>query len=167
MDKNKNKAKHFTTIERKLFLDILKRYKHEIELKKKISALKSKDEAWSDITKEYNASQLIIQEVRKLRRRLILVQQLKKLWTNLKQNQRDALTKEKQARMATGGGPSITSVEIDPDISVIAPDLMKTAPTIYSSNFDSKEIEGIYDIFNKLNLTVLYFDDNFIFYVGR
>ncbi|KYN04954.1 UPF0439 protein C9orf30 like protein [Cyphomyrmex costatus] len=158
MDKNKNKAKHFTTIERKLFLDILKRYKHVIELKKNnFSALKSKDEAWSDITKEYNASQLIIQERS--------IQQLKKLWTNLKQNQRDALTKEKQARMATGGGPSITSVEIDPDISVIAPDLMKTAPTIYSSNFDSKEIEGIYDIFNKLNLTVLYFDDNFIFYV--
>ncbi|KYN03447.1 hypothetical protein ALC62_05710 [Cyphomyrmex costatus] len=60
MDKNKNKARHFTSLERKLFLDILKRYKHVIRS----------------------------------------VQQLKKLWTNLKQNQRDALTKEKQARMA-------------------------------------------------------------------
>lgn len=71
------------------------------------------------------------------------VQQLKKLWTNLKQNQRDALTKEKQALMATGGGPSIPAVEVDPDVLAITPNLMTTAPTIYSSNFDNKEIEGI------------------------
>jgi len=52
------------------------------------------------------------------------------------------LTKEKQALMATGGGPSIPTVEVDPDILTIAPNLMKTAPAIYSFNFDNKEIEG-------------------------
>jgi len=42
--------------------------------------------------------------------------------------------------MATGGGPSIPAVEVD--ILTVA-NLMKTAPAIYSSNFDNKEIEGI------------------------
>jgi len=53
------------------------------------------------------------------------------------------LTKEKQALMAIGGGPSIPAVEVDPDILTIAPNLMKTASAMYSSNFDNKEIEGI------------------------
>lgn len=134
MEKYKNKSKHFTPLEKKLFLDILKRYKHVIEVKKNdFSTLKDKDVAWTEVTKEFNTSQLISQER--------TVQQLKKLWTNLKQNQRDALTKEKQALMATGGGPSIPAVEVDPDVSAIAPNLMTTAPTIYSSNFDNEEIE--------------------------
>ncbi|XP_071579990.1 uncharacterized protein [Temnothorax nylanderi] len=43
--------------------------------------------------------------------------------------------------MATGGGPSIKSVEIDPDIALIAPNLMKTAPGIYSSNLNDEEVK--------------------------
>jgi len=35
MEKVKNKSKHFTLLEKKLFLDILKRYKHIIEIKRK------------------------------------------------------------------------------------------------------------------------------------
>lgn len=67
MDKSKTKSKHFTTLEKKLFLDILKRYKNIVEVKKSDSnTLKNKDVAWSEICKEYNASHLISQEVRKL-----------------------------------------------------------------------------------------------------
>lgn len=72
------------------------------------------------------------------------VQQLKKLWANLKQCQREALTKERQSIMATGGGPQEATVDIDPDIAIIAPNLMKTAPVLFTSNMTDKEINGIY-----------------------
>jgi hypothetical protein len=70
------------------------------------------------------------------------VQQLKKLWANLKQSQRDALTKEKQSRLATGGGPQVQEANIDPDILNIAPHLMETAPVLFSSNMSEEEIKG-------------------------
>lgn len=67
MEKYKNKAKHFTSFEKKVFLDILKRYKHIIEIKRNDSTtLKDKEAAWSEICSEYNASQLVTQEVRQL-----------------------------------------------------------------------------------------------------
>lgn len=67
MDKYKNKSKHFTLFEKKVFLDTLKRYKHVIEIKKSDSAtLKDKEAGWSEICNQYNASQLVTQEVRKL-----------------------------------------------------------------------------------------------------
>ncbi|TGZ49347.1 Uncharacterized protein DBV15_12389 [Temnothorax longispinosus] len=70
------------------------------------------------------------------------VQQLKKLWTNIKQTQRDVITKEKQNRFATGGGPETPSTELDPDVALIAPSLMATAPILFSSNMDDKEVEN-------------------------
>lgn len=70
------------------------------------------------------------------------MQQLKKLWANLKQSQRDALTKERQSCMATGGGPHETEANIDPDIANIAPHLMKTAPVLFTSNMTEKQING-------------------------
>lgn len=72
------------------------------------------------------------------------VQQLKKLWANLKQCQREALTKKRQSIMATGGGPQEATVDIDPDIAIIAPNLMKTAPVLFTSNMTDKKINGIY-----------------------
>ncbi|XP_026830076.1 uncharacterized protein LOC113563111 [Ooceraea biroi] len=68
------------------------------------------------------------------------VQQLKKLWANMKQGQREILTKEKQARLATGGGPPPSETNIDPDIALINPHLMKTAPVLFSSNMTADEI---------------------------
>ncbi|XP_011705376.1 PREDICTED: uncharacterized protein LOC105460588, partial [Wasmannia auropunctata] len=85
-----------------------------------------KEIAWSEICEQYNQSTLICQER--------TVQQLKKLWTNLKQAQRDALTKERQSRLATGGGPQEIEANIDPDILNIAPHLMTNAPVLFSSN---------------------------------
>lgn len=56
----KSKAKHFTQLERKQFLDILKKYKHIIEVKESDGVtLKDKDIAWSEICNEYNLSHLI------------------------------------------------------------------------------------------------------------
>lgn len=69
---------------------------------------------------------------------------MKKLWTNIKQTQRDAITKERQARMATGGGPEQPEANIDPDVALIAPHLMKTAPVLFTSNMTDKEISGMY-----------------------
>ncbi|KYM96998.1 UPF0439 protein C9orf30 like protein [Cyphomyrmex costatus] len=131
-----SKSKHYTTMEKKVFLQILDKYKHVIEVKKNDgTTLKDKDVAWGEICNEFNQSTLICHER--------TVQQLKKLWANLKQYQREALTKEKQSLMATGGGPQETKIEVDPDIANIAPHLMKTAPVIFSSNMTETEIEGI------------------------
>lgn len=46
--------------------------------------------------------------------------------------------------MATGGGPQEANVDIDPDIANIAPNLMKTAAVLFTSNMTEKEINGIY-----------------------
>lgn len=70
--------------------------------------------------------------------------QLKKLWTNLKQTQREALTKEKQSRLATEGGPQETEAIVDPDIMNVAPNLMTTAPVLFTSNMTEAEIDGMY-----------------------
>lgn len=57
-------GKHYTTVEKKILLEILKKYKDFIETKKSDSStLKEKDAAWSKVTEEYNMSNNIIQEV--------------------------------------------------------------------------------------------------------
>lgn len=66
------------------------------------------------------------------------------MWTNLKQSQREALTKERQSQITTGGGPLEVQIDIDPDIARIAPHLMKTAPVSFSSNMSDQEINGKY-----------------------
>ncbi|XP_025156081.1 uncharacterized protein LOC112588928 [Harpegnathos saltator] len=128
-----SKNKHYTTVERKLFVEILKDFKHVIEVKKSDSStLHDKELAWVEICKRCNDSSMIMQER--------TVQQLKKLWTNIKQTQRELLTKEKQARLATGGGPPLPEINIDPDVAIIAPHLLKTAPVLLTSNMTENEI---------------------------
>jgi len=56
--------------------------------------------------------------------------------------QRDALTREKQARFATGGGAEVLSIEIDPDIAMITLNLMATAPVLFTSNMNDEKIES-------------------------
>ena len=53
---------------------------------------------------------------------------------NLKQRQREALTKERQHRMATGGGPSISDATIDPDVAEVAPALIVGIETAIDSD---------------------------------
>lgn len=77
---------------------------------------------------------------------------------NFKQNQRDALTKEKQILIGTGGGPSIKPIAIDPDVLAIAPDLMKTVPIIYSLNLDDGKVKGMYLCLLKVLLTMAEFE---------
>ncbi|XP_071578866.1 myb/SANT-like DNA-binding domain-containing protein 3, partial [Temnothorax nylanderi] len=128
-----SKNKHYTLMERKVFLQILNNYKNIIENKKSDSVtLKDKEIAWNEICNNYNTSTLISQERN--------VAQLKKLWTNLKQAQREALTKEKQSHFATGGGPPQIKIDIDPDVANIAPHLMKTAPVSFTSNMSDTQI---------------------------
>jgi len=45
--------------------------------------------------------------------------------------------------MATGGGPEETEANIDPDVAVIAPHLMRTAPVIFTSNMTEENVNGI------------------------
>lgn len=92
------------------------------------------------------------------------MQQLKKLWTNLKQAQRDALTKERQSRLATGGGPQEIEANIDPDILNIAPHLMTNAPVLFSSNMTETEMKDKHELTVNLlsmneNLDVLHSTD--------
>ncbi|XP_046585796.1 uncharacterized protein LOC107228077 isoform X1 [Neodiprion lecontei] len=120
-------GKHYTAVDKKIFLEILKKYKNIVEQKKSdAGSLREKESAWNEIAEKFNGV-LQISETR-------TVPQLKKLWSNMKQSQRDALTQEKQARMATGGGPEIPEAQVDPDIAAIVPHLMTLAPTEFSSN---------------------------------
>lgn len=60
-----SKNKHYTSIERKVFLQILNNYKHVIEIKKSDNVtLKDKELVWNEICNKYNGSILIAQEVR-------------------------------------------------------------------------------------------------------
>ncbi|KYM93371.1 UPF0439 protein C9orf30 like protein, partial [Cyphomyrmex costatus] len=95
-------------LEKQVFFDILKDYKHVIESKgTNSSTLKEKAEAWFTITKIYNDSSLILQRD---------VQQLKKYWSNLKQQTKNILTTERQSRFLTGGGSEKNVDEVDPTI---------------------------------------------------
>lgn len=59
-----DKSKHYTPMEKKVFLQIVEKYKHVIEVKKSDGAtLKDKDVAWSEICNQYNFSTLICHEV--------------------------------------------------------------------------------------------------------
>ena len=70
------------------------------------------------------------------------VQQLRKLWSNIKAAQRGLLTKERQATMAAGGGPAAPPVAIDPDVAEVTPHLLHTAPIAFSSNSNKESIHG-------------------------
>lgn len=59
-----SKNKHYTPVEKKIFLEILKEFKHVIEVKKSDSStLYNKEIAWSEICKRYNECTMIAQEV--------------------------------------------------------------------------------------------------------
>lgn len=57
----------------------------------------------------------------------------------MKQQNKNILTAERQARFLTGGGPEKKVGEVDSDVLDIIPSLMTTAPTISSSNFTRNE----------------------------
>ncbi|XP_066592951.1 myb/SANT-like DNA-binding domain-containing protein 3 [Prorops nasuta] len=122
----------YSHLEKRVFLEILKKYKNVIECKS-VSAvnLRDKNFAWKSITEEYNINTLI-----DLKRN---VHQLKKFWQNLKQQTRHNLSTERQSRYRTGGGPEMPEVSIDSEVLDILPSLMITAPVIASSNFSSEQ----------------------------
>lgn len=79
---------------------------------------------------------------------------------NLKQRQREALTKERQHRMATGGGPSTSGADIDPDVALIAPALMVEIPDA----IDSDDIfQGIYFI---IILLIMWINFIYLFFMS-
>ncbi|XP_046400940.1 uncharacterized protein LOC124167168 [Ischnura elegans] len=132
MASTSTKYRHYTVLERKVFLDILGKNKKIEDKKGDGATLREKEDAWRKITQMYNTSSVITQER--------TVAQLKKWWSNIKQHQRSALTTEKQNKMKTGGGRPPKSPEIDPEVHCIVPDLMATAPTIFTSNMAPEEI---------------------------
>ncbi|XP_043470221.1 uncharacterized protein LOC122503659 [Leptopilina heterotoma] len=121
--------KHYTDAEKKLFLEILKGFSHIVENRKNDgSTMKAKEVAWGEIEETYNGS-VHIAEQRSIK-------QLKKMWSNMKAQQRNALTQERQDVMATGNlDVPIKVAEVNPEIAAIVPDLMTTAPSLFSSNF--------------------------------
>lgn len=65
MSKQKSSSKHYTTLEKKILIEILKKYSNVIENKKTDSTtLKEKDKTWNIITEEYNSSSNVTEEVK-------------------------------------------------------------------------------------------------------
>ncbi|XP_015595918.1 uncharacterized protein LOC107268065 [Cephus cinctus] len=96
--------------------------------------------AWAEIEKEFNLSSLVMQE----------------------QTQRDALTKEIQSRFVTGGGPAILLAMIDPDVAIIAPNLMKNAPILFSFNMPEEVVhDRRQQILNNENIDIIVQDSQF------
>ena len=63
----KNVKKHYSDVEKHLFMEILKVYSNIIEQKRSdCSSLSQKEEAWDEICSKYNASHLISTKVRDL-----------------------------------------------------------------------------------------------------
>lgn len=59
-----SKSKHYSSVEKKIFLEILKDLKHVVEVKKSDSStLREKEVAWLEICKRYNNCTMISQEV--------------------------------------------------------------------------------------------------------
>lgn len=57
-------SKHYSAMEKKFFLEILKNFKHVVKIKKSdSSSLRDKEVAWSEVCKQYNNSTMILQEV--------------------------------------------------------------------------------------------------------
>jgi len=60
--------------------------------------------------------------------------------------------------LATGGSPPAAETNIDPDIAVITPHLMETAPVLFSSNMTKDEIDSKYIsecIYNQIKINVI------------
>lgn len=56
-------SKHYSTMKKKIFLEILKNFKH-VEIKKSDSStLRDKEVTWTEICKQYNNCTMILQEV--------------------------------------------------------------------------------------------------------
>ncbi|CAK1594819.1 unnamed protein product [Parnassius mnemosyne] len=104
----------FTPMEKKCFLDIIKKYRTVVENKETDGAsLRIKNETWSKISAEYNASPHASSQA--------TTKQLRRLWMNLKQRRREALKKEREHRLATGEGSTISDATFDSDIAKVEP----------------------------------------------
>lgn len=58
----------------------------------------------------------------------------------MKHRQRTALTHERQHRFSTGGGPPINDADINPEVAVVAPNLLVEVPNAVDS--DSQFVLG-------------------------
>ena len=81
--------KHYTEVDKKTFLGIVKKFSHIIENKKSDSStLKNKEDAWKEITEQYNISAVISSKRN--------VTQLKKMWSNMKYPRQSAIMKNEE-----------------------------------------------------------------------
>ncbi|XP_039763310.1 uncharacterized protein LOC120636086 [Pararge aegeria] len=117
----------FTPPEKKLFVEIFKKFRSIIENRYTDGgSLKKKNYAWALLTGEFNSSPLATSKAS--------TKQLRRLWFNLKQRQREVLAKKRRQRFATRVGKSEA---IDPDVAVGTPAL------IYGNDSDTvQSMEG-------------------------
>uniref|UniRef100_A0A2A4IY09 Regulatory protein zeste n=1 Tax=Heliothis virescens TaxID=7102 RepID=A0A2A4IY09_HELVI len=124
-----SRKKNFNDMEKNLLLEILKGFKNVIENKKTDNmSTAQKKAAWARIAETFNASAIISESASG--------EQLRRLWQNLKTRQRDALTRERQHRMATGGGGPCPDAVVNVDIAEIAPALLVEISDTLDSNCD-------------------------------
>lgn len=62
----------------------------------------------------------------------------------MKHFEKNKLKNEKQSHMITGGEPPAVQIDIDPDIAEIAPNFLKNAPVLFSSNMSEVKTKGMY-----------------------
>ncbi|RVE54811.1 hypothetical protein evm_000578 [Chilo suppressalis] len=125
------KKRNFGNMEKKVFVDILKKYKQVIENKDTDgAALRAKNAAWEQIAIEFNGSPYATSQVTR--------KQLRRLWMNLKQRQRTAITKERHYCVGTGSEPSISDTYIESNIVEVAPELILGIDNAIDS--DSKDL---------------------------
>ncbi|XP_041979625.1 myb/SANT-like DNA-binding domain-containing protein 3 isoform X2 [Aricia agestis] len=128
------KKKIFSFQEKKCFLEILKLYTNIIENKETDTrTLQRKNEAWEAITLAYNASPHTSF--------LVTSRQLRRLWMNLKQRQREAHNKKRQNLMAVGGGPSTSSIIADVESAIDSDTLAKKSFSSETSRPSSPQSE--------------------------
>ncbi|KAK0182736.1 hypothetical protein PV327_000838 [Microctonus hyperodae] len=124
---SRSKSRNFTPVERSLFLELLKDYAHIIERKKNDAAsLQEKEDAWAMICDNYNSSSLITEER--------TIYQLKKLRTNLKQAQKEALIRESELQLEQKCGEEISIVKKLQNNNTTVSEPLSTVPTLFSSN---------------------------------
>ncbi|XP_018377336.1 PREDICTED: uncharacterized protein LOC108757379 [Trachymyrmex cornetzi] len=139
MQANMQRAKKFTTSEKNDLLDIIFLYCHVLENKvtDNITNLK-KDEAWTNITIEYNKNRTTIRSEKNLRL----------CWDNIKRDTRKYYATLKRETYKTGGG--VLTLEKNPIFERAKEILGDTTVSGLANPFDSDYVDTIGTVDNKL-----------------
>ncbi|XP_075983686.1 uncharacterized protein LOC142981567 [Anticarsia gemmatalis] len=128
----RKRCEKFSELEKKLFVEIYNKYRTIVENKKTDGrTLQQKKIVWNRITCEYNTSPHSGRQV--------TIKQLRRLWMNMKQRQREKLIKERQQRNALviRGEPSIADSVTDSDTTDLSSALFVSVSVDHANDTDA------------------------------